>query len=102
MSDQAPENPHSPAAPAGEKHRIMLPRALREKDDVHPTAAPHIPLGRRARRQRAAVWVVVLFIAAAVGGALLLLERMQDDNRLQDCVMSGRKNCAPLDPNLGR
>jgi hypothetical protein len=27
---------------------------------------------------------------------------MSDTTRIQDCVMSGRKNCAPLDPATGR
>jgi|HubBroStandDraft_6_1064221.scaffolds.fasta_scaffold972832_2 hypothetical protein len=93
MSDQAPEKPH----------RIQLPRALREKDKDEKPPAPLSPVarGRRARR-RAFAWVVVLVIAAAAGGALFLLEKMADDTKLQDCVMSGRKNCAPLDPKLGR
>jgi hypothetical protein len=89
--------------PAPDKPRIQLPRALREQDEseARPPPQPSVPKGRRARR-RAFAWVVVLVVAGATGGALLLLERMADDNKLQDCVMSGRKNCAPLDPNLGR
>ncbi len=88
--------------PDADKPRLHLPRALREKDGAE--AAPPPPAaarGRRARR-RPLAWVVVLLVAALVGGALFLLERMTDDSKLQDCVMSGRKNCAPLDPKLGR
>jgi hypothetical protein len=92
MSDQAPGKP-----------RIHLPRALREKDEneAPPAPPPPAPRGRRARR-RAFAWVVALVVVAVSVGALLLLEKMQDDTKLQDCVMSGRKNCAPLDPKLGR
>jgi hypothetical protein len=92
MSDQAPD-----------KHRIHLPRALREKAEGDATPAPPpAALSRRSQRRAMMPWVVALVVAGLVGGALLLLEKMQDDSKLQDCVMSGRKNCAPMDPKLGR
>jgi hypothetical protein len=37
---------------------------------------------------------VVLVLA---GAGWLLVQRMMSDAKLQDCVMSGRKNCAPLE-----
>jgi hypothetical protein len=39
--------------------------------------------------------VVVLLVALVAGGGWWLVRTMQQDSKLQDCVMSGRKNCVP-------
>lgn len=31
------------------------------------------------------------------GGGWLIVRRIMADSKLQDCVMSGRKNCAPVE-----
>jgi hypothetical protein len=41
---------------------------------------------------------VVVLIILIVGG-LFLAFRLRDSARTQDCVWSGRKNCAPIDPS---
>jgi hypothetical protein len=42
-------------------------------------------------------WIGLLAVVVLVVGGCLLMRRMAADARLQDCVMSGRKNCAPVD-----
>jgi hypothetical protein len=37
----------------------------------------------------------MLLLAA---GGWFLFERLSADSAIQDCVMAGRSNCAPLDP----
>jgi hypothetical protein len=46
-------------------------------------------------RRRAVIGLVVV-IALVVGG-LLLVRVLQSMSRIQDCAMSGRTNCAPID-----
>lgn len=68
-----------------------------------PAAAPR-PAGPGEARTEAVKnpWpFVVLVIALCVAG-WFLVTWMADTTRLQDCVMSGRKDCAPMDPKLGR
>ncbi len=36
-----------------------------------------------------------ILLAALVAGGWWLVQRLQADSKLQDCVMSGRKNCVP-------
>jgi hypothetical protein len=40
------------------------------------------------------VLAIVLVIAAV---SWLLLQKMREDARIQDCVMAGHSNCAPVD-----
>jgi hypothetical protein len=42
-------------------------------------------------------WFTFVVLAVLVGGGWFLLREMQADSKLQDCLMSGRKNCAPID-----
>lgn len=43
------------------------------------------------------IFPVIVLVVLIVGG-LLLAFRLRDSARTQDCVWSGRKNCAPIDP----
>jgi hypothetical protein len=61
---------------------------------MEPTPPPSDP------RNRALLGLVL--VAALVGGALYLVHVLGAASKLQDCVMSGRTNCAQLDPNAGR
>jgi hypothetical protein len=56
-------------------------------------APPHPPTPDPRRR---AVIGVVVVIVLVVGG-LLLVHALQNMSRIQDCAMSGRTNCAPID-----
>ena len=41
--------------------------------------------------------LALLFVAVLVVGGLLLTHVLSHMSQLQDCVMSGRTNCAPID-----
>jgi cell division septal protein FtsQ len=47
---------------------------------------------RRSRRILGAVIVLTL-----VGVGWFVIDQMVADSKIQDCVMSGRKNCAPVE-----
>lgn len=57
-----------------------------ESDDHPPQPSP-----------RRALAVLALMLAIATGG-WFLFERLSADSSIQDCVMAGRTNCAPLAP----
>jgi hypothetical protein len=44
----------------------------------------------------------LLFVAALIGAGLWLAQSMAELRRNQDCVMSGRRNCAPIEVNKDR
>jgi hypothetical protein len=46
-------------------------------------------------RRRALIGL--LLVALLVAGGLLLSRVLKNVSQLQDCVMSGRTNCAPID-----
>jgi hypothetical protein len=46
------------------------------------------------RRALLALAVVILLVVAG----LMLVHVLQKMSRIQDCAMSGRTNCAPVDP----
>jgi hypothetical protein len=52
-------------------------------------------------RQRTAANIVIgLFLAALVGAGIWLANTIVDVRKTQDCVLSGRRNCAPIEtPN---
>jgi hypothetical protein len=43
-----------------------------------------------------------LFVAALIGAGLWLAQSMADLRRNQDCLVSGRRNCAPIEVNKDR
>jgi hypothetical protein len=53
----------------------------------------HEPPSRRA----AVLGLLVALILIALG--LLLVKLLGDSGRLEDCALSGRTNCAPIDTN---
>jgi hypothetical protein len=58
------------------------------------------PPARSPDPRRGALIGLLVVVALVVGGLLLthVLRRM---SQLQDCVMSGRSNCAPIDSSAG-
>jgi len=50
--------------------------------------------------RRAAVLGLLVALLLIVTG-LILVKVLGDSARLQDCAMSGRTNCAPIDPSNG-
>ncbi len=47
--------------------------------------------------RRGALLALVAILCLLVGG-LWLERRMHDTGKLEDCLMAGRKNCAPIQP----
>jgi hypothetical protein len=47
-------------------------------------------------RWRYAPLLALAIVVVLASGGWLLVQQMMSDAKLQDCVMSGRKNCAPL------
>jgi len=45
---------------------------------------------------RRATIVAIIVIAAAVLAVILIVQRIHQMSAIQDCVMSGRSNCAPI------
>lgn len=43
--------------------------------------------------------VALLLVVVLMGGFLFIMHRLSEAGRLQDCVASGRTNCAPIDAN---
>jgi hypothetical protein len=43
--------------------------------------------------------LALLFVVVLVVGGLLLTQVLRHMSQLQDCVMSGRTDCAPIDSN---
>jgi hypothetical protein len=70
----------------GEPRLYLLPRSTDE------------PENRRARDPRWPALLGLLVTVLLVLGGVLLIHVLGRVSRLQDCVMSGRTNCAPIDP----
>ncbi|MFZ0499810.1 MAG: hypothetical protein WAU49_21320 [Steroidobacteraceae bacterium] len=56
------------------------------------------PESRRAPDPRGPALIGLLVTVLLVLGGVLLIHVLGRASRLQDCVMSGRTNCAPIDP----
>jgi hypothetical protein len=56
------------------------------------------PENRRAPDPRVPALIGLLVTVLLVLGGVLLIHVLSRASRLQDCVMSGRTNCAPIDP----
>lgn len=51
-----------------------------------------------SRDPRRAAVLGLLLILVLVGGGLYLAHVLHGASQIQDCVMSGRTNCAPIEP----
>lgn len=47
-------------------------------------------------------WPFIGFVVVLCVAGWFIVSWMSSTTSIQDCVMSGRKNCAPLDPKSGR
>lgn len=90
-----------------EKHAAEVISIKEASARVKAERAARLKAARRAARQEhsghresdprwMALLRLLLVIALAVGG-LLLVRELRSVSQLQDCVMSGRTNCAPID-----
>ena len=42
-------------------------------------------------------WVSVVIVVALIVGTWFLIQSLSADSKMQDCVQSGRRNCAPIE-----
>jgi len=50
--------------------------------------------------RRGAIATLVLLVVAVIG-AIYIINRLHSMSAIQDCVMSGRSNCAPISSGSG-
>ena len=53
------------------------------------------------QRRSAALIGLIIILALAIAGVVLVRE-LREKSRFEDCLMSGRTNCAPIDVPLRR
>ena len=53
------------------------------------------------QRRSAALIGLIIILALAIAGVVLVKE-LRERSRLEDCLMSGRTNCAPIEAPLRR
>jgi hypothetical protein len=80
--------------------RCRRPRGERPRGGPEEQLAEHKPKEPQEPREpdsRRGAVIGLLVTAALVILGLILVKVLGDAGRLQDCVMSGRTNCAPVD-----
>ncbi|MGO9836300.1 MAG: hypothetical protein ACLP1X_19025 [Polyangiaceae bacterium] len=81
-----------------------LRKATRAQSQLHPVDEERDAGGdlEPDRAHGAFGWVSLLVVAALAIGGFFVVRQLQADSKMQDCVMSGRKNCAPVDTDGAR
>jgi hypothetical protein len=81
-----------------------LRKATREHSLLHPVDSGDGSDGGAAHDQNHGPfgWVSLLVVVALVLGGWFVVRQLQADSKMQDCIMSGRKNCAPVDTDSMR
>ena len=74
-----------------------LRKATREYSELHPVDAGRESGGAERGTHGPFGWVSLVVVGLLVIGGWLVVRQLQADSKLQDCVMSGSKNCAPID-----
>ena len=74
-----------------------LRRMTRAQDGGGSTAQAEDPPSVRRGRSRRGLLLGGLLLLVLIGGGWMLVRQMLADSKLQDCVMSGRKNCIPVE-----
>ncbi|HTB76720.1 MAG TPA: hypothetical protein VK762_25915 [Polyangiaceae bacterium] len=82
----------------GSRITDQLRNLTREQSRLRPVEAREDPDGvaTRSRAFGPFGWVGLLVGLALIVVGWFVLRQLQADAKLQDCVMSGRKNCAPV------
>ena len=57
--------------------------------------------GEADQRRSAALIGLIIILALAIAGVVLVRE-LRERSRMEDCLMSGRTNCAPIETPLRR
>ena len=78
-----------------------LRKLTRAQSQLHPVEGHDEDRGAAERGEdsgrRPFGWVALVALVLVVLCGWFVIRTMQADSKLQDCVMSGRKNCAPID-----
>jgi hypothetical protein len=53
--------------------------------------------GPEPAARRRGPWIALVVVLVVAGVGWVVVDRMMTMSKLQDCVMSGRKNCAPVE-----
>lgn len=73
-----------------EEHRLLMLRHGPDEPDDSDDTDEQLP-----DRRRAALMLVFVLLLAL--GGLALVHVLRNMSQIQDCAMSGRTNCAPID-----
>jgi hypothetical protein len=80
-----------------------LRKATRAQSRLRPVDAGGDQEGdTEPRRHGPFGWVSLLVVAALVLVGWFVIRQLQADSKMQDCIMSGRRNCAPVDTDSVR
>jgi hypothetical protein len=75
---------------------VSTPKGSGGDDDLSPYArSPEDPADYR--RRQAVNAAVFLFVVLLIGAAIWLADTLSDMRRNQDCVLSGRRGCTPVE-----
>lgn len=98
-----------PISPTDERRVVSFRRRVTVQPTRNPTPVEDLAKYEQSRedgeeyRHRMLVNIVaLLFVAALIGAGLWLASTMADMRRGQDCVLSGRRGCTPVEVNGGR
>ena len=85
----------------GGRYADELRRITREQGGASPPDGSPSRRGDRhdTPQRRMASLFVLLVVLSLAGAGWLVVRQLMADARLQDCVMSGRKNCVPFEIN---
>ncbi|HEX4446319.1 MAG TPA: hypothetical protein VH044_06280 [Polyangiaceae bacterium] len=83
----------------------QLRKVTRAQSDLHPVKSEDVGDGTSgtggSTPRKPFGWFALVALVVLVVGGWLVVRQLQADSNLQDCVMSGRKNCAPIDTGSG-
>ncbi len=72
-----------------------LRRITREQGGA--PAAPEAPGAAEPAARRRGPWIALVVVLVVAGAGWVVIDRLMTMSKLEDCVMSGRKNCAPVE-----
>ena len=70
----------------GARENRELPKRAADEADDDDGSGRTAPFG----------WVSLVIIVALVVGTWFLIQKLTEDTKMQDCIQSGRRNCAPI------
>jgi hypothetical protein len=79
--------------------RIINNAMVEQKPAEHKSEEPRDAEDGGSRR---GALIGLVLVAALIIGGVMLVHVLRNASRLQDCVLSGRTNCAPIDSQTGR